>query len=112
MPRHEHTAAFGRAAGAELRNPDFGKLAQAFGVAGASVSSPDELEGVLKKAIADGGPWLIEARVGDMPSAWHLNRMRPAAEPARDALTPADDNTRWQEFARKAAPVLGRFRNR
>jgi acetolactate synthase-1/2/3 large subunit len=67
-----HTAAFGRATGHELNNPDFAKLAEAFGVRSARISTPAELEAVLPRAISSREPWLIEAQVGDMASPWHL----------------------------------------
>lgn len=71
-----HKAIFGRVTGADLHNPDFAKLAEAFGVEGARISTPAELEALLPRAIESARPWLIEAQVGDMPSPWHLLRLR------------------------------------
>ena len=45
--KHSHAAAFGRSTGYELHNPDFAKLADAFGVRFARISSPAELEAML-----------------------------------------------------------------
>ncbi len=53
----------GRVVAADLENPDFPKLAEAFGVSGARVSSPEELRPALERALASGVPWLIEVRV-------------------------------------------------
>ncbi len=50
----------GRLIGSELKNPDFGKLADAFHVNFAQVNAPDELRRAIETAIARGGPWLIE----------------------------------------------------
>ena len=53
----------GRVLGAELNNPDFVKLAEAFGVSGARVATPAQLRPVLEKAIAANTPWIIEVTV-------------------------------------------------
>ncbi|MCC6196083.1 MAG: hypothetical protein IT518_16625 [Burkholderiales bacterium] len=74
--KHLHMRIFGRATGHELDNPDFAKLADAFGVKGAAIRSPDELATLLPRAIASREPWLIEAQVGDMADPWHLVRLR------------------------------------
>jgi acetolactate synthase-1/2/3 large subunit len=74
--KHMQAKAFGRATGYELRNPDFGRLAAAFGVDGATVQCPEDLAVVLPRAISSGRPWLIEARVGEMADPWHLVRLR------------------------------------
>jgi acetolactate synthase-1/2/3 large subunit len=83
-----HTAAFGRVTGSELRNPDFAKLAEAFGVAAACIRSPQELQAVLPRAIASGRPWLIDAQVSDMPSPWHLLRLRATTQIGRHRPPP------------------------
>jgi acetolactate synthase-1/2/3 large subunit len=64
----------GRYIATDLVNPDFVKLAEAFGVAGHRVSSPDELRSTLDKALTGNQPALIEVPVGEMPSVWHLIR--------------------------------------
>ncbi len=77
---------FGHTIGVELCNPDFGKLADAFGIPSDAVSSPEDMESALRRALSRGGPSLLEVRVGPMPSAWHLigyNSVfkRPSPEP-------------------------------
>jgi acetolactate synthase-1/2/3 large subunit len=63
---------FGRVMGAELYNPDFQLLAQAFGVRSERVNSPAGLAAALSAAKVAGGPSLIEVQVGEMPSPWAL----------------------------------------
>ena len=53
----------GRVLGADLRNPDFLKLADAFGVRSERVTSPESLQQVLPRALESGEPWLIEVPV-------------------------------------------------
>ncbi len=67
---------FGNAFGDELRNPKFDRLAEAFDVPFARVDAPAELARALREALGRGGPTLIEARVGEMPSPWHLMRLQ------------------------------------
>ena len=58
----------GRAIGAELHNPDFMKLAEAYGARGMRAEGPDELESAIKDAIAGNRPTLIEVPVQMMPT--------------------------------------------
>ena len=53
----------GRVIVSDLVNPDFVKLAESFGVGGIRVASPDALRPALERALADGGPWVIEIEV-------------------------------------------------
>ncbi|MFZ1171861.1 MAG: thiamine pyrophosphate-dependent enzyme, partial [Bradyrhizobium sp.] len=53
----------GRIVASDLVNPDFVKLAESFGVGAARVTSPDGFRPVLEKALADGGPYLIDIEV-------------------------------------------------
>jgi acetolactate synthase-1/2/3 large subunit len=53
----------GRVLGSDLRNPDFPKLADAFGVRSARVESPEALRSSLTRALDSGVPWLIEVPV-------------------------------------------------
>lgn len=53
----------GRVVAADLVNPDFVKLAESFGVNAARVTSPDHFRPALEKALADGGPYLIDIEV-------------------------------------------------
>ncbi len=64
----------GRVVAADLENPDFPKLAEAFGVSGARVSSPEALRPVLERALASGAPWLIEVQVprGSETDPWRF----------------------------------------
>ncbi len=63
----------------DLTSPDFVQLAQSFGVTAARVTTPDELNLELKRAINNTGPNLIEVTVNEFPSPWkyiHLPRVR------------------------------------
>ncbi|MFM9969127.1 MAG: thiamine pyrophosphate-dependent enzyme [Burkholderiales bacterium] len=73
--KNAHKATFGRSTAFQLSNPDFAKLAEAFGVKSAVVRTPAELAKVLPGAIASREPWLIDAQVGDMGDPWHLIRL-------------------------------------
>src|SRR5256714_1856428 len=52
---------------ADFRNPDFMKLADAYGVAGVRVEKPTEVGDAVKKALGLNRPALIEVKVGRMP---------------------------------------------
>ena len=58
----------GRSIGAELHNPDFVKLAEAYGVKGMRANDAKELESKLREALDLDAPVLIEAPVGMMPT--------------------------------------------
>ncbi len=62
----------GRVMGAELQNPDFIKLAQSFGISAMRATNEAELKASLRRAIADGGPVLIEVpgEPGGETSPW------------------------------------------
>ncbi len=53
----------GRVLGSDLHNPDFMRLAEAFGVRSARATSPEGLRQVLSGALESGAPWLIEVPV-------------------------------------------------
>jgi len=53
----------GRVVASDLVNPDFVKLAESFGVGAARVTSPETFRPALEKALADGGPYLIDIEV-------------------------------------------------
>ena len=57
----------GRVYGAELHNPDFMKLADAYGARGARAHNAEELEAKLKEALGSNAPTLIEVPCGPMP---------------------------------------------
>lgn len=56
--------------GTEFVNPDFVKLAEAFGAAGERVDSPQALEAAIARGFDRAGPTLIEVPVDRMPSPW------------------------------------------
>ena len=62
----------GRVIGADLHNPDFVKLAEAYGVKGFLANGPAELESTLKEALTLDAPVLIEVPVGPMPSPFFV----------------------------------------
>jgi acetolactate synthase-1/2/3 large subunit len=53
----------GRVVASDLVNPDFVKLAESFGVGAARVTSANQFRSALEKALAHGGPYLIEIEV-------------------------------------------------
>jgi acetolactate synthase-1/2/3 large subunit len=75
----------GRYLGTGLTNPDFMKLAEAFGIAGERVSTPDALAGALRQALAGNEPALIEVPIGECPSPWTLIHQRPQPVTEQDA---------------------------
>ena len=63
----------------ELQNPDFVKLAEAFGAQGLRARSPMSCARPCERGFAPDGPTLIEVPVGEMPNPWpllHLPRVR------------------------------------
>ncbi len=67
---NEHTIA------SDLKNPDFVKLAESFGIEGRRATSPDELRATLKDAFATNHGVLIEVPIGEVPSMWGLQMTR------------------------------------
>jgi acetolactate synthase-1/2/3 large subunit len=59
--------AWGGKFASELHNPDFVKLAEAFGAAGLLANAPTDVGGLVRKAIGMDRPVLIEVPVGRMP---------------------------------------------
>ncbi len=72
-----------RVIASDLRNPDFMKLADSFGMMGLRVTTPEALRGALRKAIASNEPALIEVPVGEMPSPWGMLRFQNPVRPKR-----------------------------
>jgi acetolactate synthase-1/2/3 large subunit len=68
----------GRTMGSHLRNPDFLKLAESFGIAARRVSTPAALRTALDTALAAGRPALIEVAIepGTEASPWPYIHMR------------------------------------
>jgi acetolactate synthase I/II/III large subunit len=60
---HQERSYPGRPYGTALRNPDFADLARAYGAHGEVVEQTQEFEPALERALAAGGPALIEIRV-------------------------------------------------
>jgi len=81
---------FGEEYGADLLNPDYGKLAGAFDIPFARVETPAALSTALRGALAKGGPGLIEVTLDKLPNAWSLFRLQPA--PFSKASTPPPPN--------------------
>jgi acetolactate synthase-1/2/3 large subunit len=59
--------AWGGTIGADLANPDFMRLAEAYGVTGFRAKEPTDVGDLVREAIALGRPVLIEVPVGRMP---------------------------------------------
>lgn len=78
----------GRLIATELRNPDFVRFAESFGVAAFRARTPAELEARLREAFALRAPALVHVPVGEMPSIWDLIAL-PRVRGAADALRPA-----------------------
>ena len=67
----------GRYISSDLRNPDFMKLADSFGVRGCRVETPVQLEAALQESFNHNGPCLIEVTVGEFPSPFpHMPRRK------------------------------------
>ena len=54
----------------DLVNPDYQMLAQSYGISSSRVDSAGQLASEITRALATGGPALIEAKVGEMPTPW------------------------------------------
>ncbi len=68
---------FGRLIASDLRNPDFVRLADAFGMRGLRAEGPDGLRAALRDALNRDEPALITVPVGEMPDPWPvLTRFR------------------------------------
>jgi acetolactate synthase I/II/III large subunit len=61
--RDQRTRFDGRVVASDLVNPDFVKFAESFGVAASRVTSPDHFRPTLEKALANGGPHLIDIEI-------------------------------------------------
>lgn len=60
----------GRLIASDLKNPDFVKFAESFGIRAERVDRPDALEAAVKAALERRAPCLIEVPTGDMASPW------------------------------------------
>ncbi len=61
-----------RVIASDLTNPDFVKLAEAYGAQGLRAHTADEMAAAIRKGFDYNGPTVIEIPVGDLPSPWHL----------------------------------------
>lgn len=66
----------GRTIASDLKNPDYVKLAEAFGIVGRRATTPLELETHLGEAITADEPTLIEIPVQPMPNPWKVLALR------------------------------------
>jgi acetolactate synthase-1/2/3 large subunit len=69
-----------RTIASDLKNPDFVKMGESFGIESVRVGSPDELGAAISRGIAKGAPMLIDCPVGQLPDPWplvQLPRIRP-----------------------------------
>jgi acetolactate synthase-1/2/3 large subunit len=74
----------GRTIASDLRNPDFVKMAESFGVEGVRAETPEALGKAITRGFARGGPVLIDAPVPQMPDPWQFvvqPRNRPKKVP-------------------------------
>lgn len=60
----------GRVIASDLKNPDFKKLAEVFGIVGRRAETPSELQTQFREAIKAKEPTLIHVPVGPMPNPW------------------------------------------
>ena len=65
----------GRVIATDLVNPDFMKLAEAFGAQGIRAETPEQLRDALKRGFATDVPTLVEVPIGDVPSVDRFRRM-------------------------------------
>lgn len=69
-----------RTIASDLKNPDFVKMGESFGVESVRVGSPAELGAAISRGISKGTPMLIDCPVGQLPDPWplvQLPRIRP-----------------------------------
>lgn len=60
----------GRTIASDLANPDFVKLAEAFGVTGRRVTTPDGLRRAIEDSMRSDEPTLIDVPIGPVPNPW------------------------------------------
>jgi acetolactate synthase-1/2/3 large subunit len=66
----------GREIASALRNPDYVKLAESFGIVGRRTESADGLQAAIEESIKANEPTLIEIPVGPMPNPWKALGLR------------------------------------
>ena len=70
--RIQRTQFNGHEIASRLKNPDFVKLAESFGIEGRRASSPEELRLALRESFANAHPVLIEVPIGEVPMGFGL----------------------------------------
>jgi acetolactate synthase-1/2/3 large subunit len=65
----------GRVIASDLRNPDFQRLAEAFGARGYRAETPALLAEALREAVTASGPVVIEVPCGDMPDVDRFRKL-------------------------------------
>jgi acetolactate synthase-1/2/3 large subunit len=81
---HQEAWFGGRMLGADLKNPNFVKLAESFGVKGVKANTPQRLIRAMRAGFVHDGPTLIEVPVGAMARPWQFiirPRVRGAETP-------------------------------
>jgi acetolactate synthase I/II/III large subunit len=66
----------GRTIASDLRNPNFLKLAEAFGVVGRHVDTPEKLRTAVEESILTNEPTLIAVPIGPVPNPWTVLGVR------------------------------------
>jgi acetolactate synthase-1/2/3 large subunit len=66
----------GRTIASDLANPDFLKLADAFGVSGRMADSPPKLRQAIEESIRADEPTLIAVPIGRVPNPWTVLGIR------------------------------------
>jgi acetolactate synthase I/II/III large subunit len=74
--RGQHEQFGGRTIASDLVNPDYLKLAEAFGVAGRLAESPGALQKSIEEAIRANEPTLIAVPIGPVPNPWRQLGLR------------------------------------
>jgi acetolactate synthase-1/2/3 large subunit len=80
VKRIQRQAFNNRTIASDLRNPDFVRLGESFGIAAERVTTPDELGTAIGRGIVRGAPTLIDCPVGEFPDPWSMvqvPRIRP-----------------------------------
>ena len=62
----------GRVVASDLKNPDFVRMGESFGIRSTRATTPDALKVQIGEALRAGGPALIEVPVGRFPDPWRL----------------------------------------
>jgi acetolactate synthase-1/2/3 large subunit len=71
----------GHTIASDLLNPDWGKLADAFGIRNQRATDAGALQTAVREALRANEPALISVPVGEMPNMFHLIRGRQATAP-------------------------------